>query len=95
MLVGGGKLDRRQGRWTPHDRRERLEDVAGAGDQASALLQEIVGARRTRIERAPGDGKYLSSLLAGEAGRDQRSPRSTDCGGENPLPAARSLEIAR
>lgn len=38
-----------------------------------ALLEKIVGAHRARIERAAGDGKDRSSLLAGEAGRDQRA----------------------
>ena len=30
VLIGGGKLDRRRDRRTPQDRRERLDDVAGA-----------------------------------------------------------------
>jgi hypothetical protein len=62
MLVGGGQRDWRCGRRTPQDRREHLEDVTGAGDEAGALLQKIVGARRARIERAAGNGN-LSSLL--------------------------------
>ena len=37
MLVGGGQLDWRRGRRTPQDRREHLEDVTGAGDEARRL----------------------------------------------------------
>ena len=69
----GGKLDRRRGRRTPQNRRKRLEDVAGACDKASALLQEIIGARRARIERAAGYGKHFAPLFASEASCDQRA----------------------
>jgi hypothetical protein len=44
------------------------------------MLQEIVRSRRARIERAPGDGKYLPPLLAGEAvviSEPERSAAST------------------
>jgi hypothetical protein len=63
VLVGCGKLDRR-GRGTPQDRRQGFEDVARGSDEAGALLQEIVGAGRARIERAAGNGEDLAPLLA-------------------------------
>jgi hypothetical protein len=75
VLIGGGKLDRLG---ATQDRRKGLDDVAGGCDKARALLQEIIGAGRTRIERAARNGKHLPALLAGEAGGDQgtRSPRT-------------------
>jgi len=69
MLVGGSKLDRRRGRVPAEDRRERFQDIARRGDEAGALLQEIVGPSRARIERAAGYGEDRASLFAGEAGR--------------------------
>jgi hypothetical protein len=45
MLVGGSKLDRRRGRGPAEDWRERFQNVPRRGDEAGALLQEIVGPR--------------------------------------------------
>jgi hypothetical protein len=45
----------------------------GGGDEASALLQQIVGAGGPWIERAARYGKNLSPLFAGKAGGDQRA----------------------
>jgi hypothetical protein len=72
FLVGGGKLDGggRLGR-SAQDRRQSLDNVARAGDEAGALLQEIVGAGGTRIEWTAGHSKDLSALLSGKTRRDQ------------------------
>src|SRR4249920_31028 len=54
------------------NRRQSFDDVAGAGNEASALLEQIVGAGGARVERAARHGKDLAALL-GKAGGDQRA----------------------
>src|SRR4029079_7562050 len=76
MLVAGGSRDRRRGRGPAEDWREGFQNVARRGDEAGTLLQEIVGPRRPRIERAAGNGEDLTPLFAGEAGGDQRARAS-------------------
>ena len=71
-LVARGKTCGRRMR-ASQDRRERLDDIARRGDEAGALLQEIVGAGGARIERTAGHGEHFSSLFAGKPRRDQRT----------------------
>ena len=47
-----------------HDRRDRLDDIGGFRHQCRALLDQIVGAGRARIERRARHGKNLAALLS-------------------------------
>lgn len=80
-ISGSGSERRplRRGRQAPgqsaqaadQDRRQRLDDIARARHEAGALLDEIVGAGRARVEGAARHGEDLASLLPGETGGDQ------------------------
>src|SRR4249919_3533887 len=79
-ISGRGSGDTRGGQLRPErfdraakNRRQSLDDVAGAGNEASALLEQIVGAGGARVEGAARHGKDLAALLAGKAGGDQRA----------------------
>ena len=72
-FLRGGQLRAERFDRAPKDRRQSFDDVAGAGDEAGALLEQIVGAGGARVERAARHGKDLAALLAGKAGGDQRA----------------------
>ena len=59
--------------WPAHDRLDRVDDVGGFGGECGALLDQIVGAGRARIERRAGDGEHLAALFGGDPRRDQRA----------------------
>ena len=54
-------------------RRDLLDDVARLGDQDGAVLEQLVGAGRARVERRAGNREDQPSHLAGEPGTDQRA----------------------
>ena len=54
-----------------HNRLDRLDDVGGLGDQRRALLDQIVGAGRPRIERRTRHGKHFAALFGRHPCGDQ------------------------
>ena len=61
-----GQIDR-----PSHDRPHGINDVGCLGNQSRALLDEIISAGSTRIERRVRHGENLAALLGGDAGGDQ------------------------
>jgi hypothetical protein len=63
--IRSGELRSKRFDRAPEHRGQSFDDVARTRDETRALPEQVIGARRARIERASRHGKHLTALLTG------------------------------
>src|SRR5690606_17260804 len=72
----------------------RTHDILRAGDERSALLDQVVRAGRARVERMPGHGEHLPALIGRAACRDERARTAGRLDHHHPEREARDDAVA-
>ena len=63
---------------------KRLDDMLARRDKGRAFPDQLVRALSSRVERRPGHGENLPTLIQSEARRDQRARAASSLDDHNP-----------